>query len=156
MKIGRNQISGIVLTIIGVIVTIMVSQFKIGMTLAYPGPKLFPLIGSVGLILLGIGIFFQREEDAKKIEISKTMLIRIAIMTALTSVYVLGLKYLGFIISSPLYVFASTALFTKAAPDNKSKWWHWLIYSIAVVVIVYVAYVYAFSLRLPRGKLTGF
>lgn len=155
MKVGRNRVTGILLAIVGIIVVVLVSQFKMDMALEYPGPKLFPLIAGVGLILLGIGISFEKDDD-KKIQISKTFIIRSVIVVVCTSLYVLALKYFGFLISSPVFVFITAALFSKASPENKSKWWHWLIFAIVITAFVYVVYVFAFSLRLPRGKITKF
>jgi len=155
MKISRNQITGALLVVLGIVVIIMVSKFNIDMTAEYPGPKLFPLISAVGFIGLGIGIFFQKD-DSKKIAISKQMVIRIAILFALTILYIMGLKFFGFLLTSPIYVFVTALLFTKASEVNKSKIWHLIIFAVVVTAVVYLVYTKAFSLRLPRGKLTKF
>ena len=155
MKISRNQITGVALAIVGVVVIILTMQFNTPIKAEYPGPKLFPLIAAVGLIGLGIGIFFQKD-DSNKIEISATMVKRILLMILITALYILGLKYMGFILSTPFYLYVVAWLFTKASVENKSKWWHLLIFAVVVTAAIYCMYVYAFSLRLPRGKLTKF
>jgi putative tricarboxylic transport membrane protein len=155
MKVSRNQITGAALVVLGVVVIILTTQFNTPMTAAYPGPKLFPLIAAVGLIGLGVGIFFQKD-DSNKIEISVTMVKRILFMILITALYILGLKYLGFILSTPVFLYVVAWLFSKASVENKSKWWHLLIFAVVVTVAIYCMYVYAFSLRLPRGRLTKF
>ena len=156
MKISRNQITGIILALAGLVITILTMQFRIDMTAEYPGPKLFPLIAGVGMLLLGIGIFFEKEPDDKQVVITNTMLIRLIKVFALTILYVLGLKYFGFLLSSPIYVFVACLLFSKASLENKSKIWMFAVFAVAVSVFIYVVYTMGFSLRLPRGSLTGF
>lgn len=156
MRLSRNQITGILLAIFGVIVLIMVSQFQTEMTASYPGPKLLPLIAAVGLIGLGLGIFFEKDEK-DKVKINPEILKRLGILFGLTILYLIGLKYLGFLLSSPIYVFLVTIMFTKATTENnKSKIWHLVIFSIVITLVVYFLYTQAFSLRLPRGKITKF
>lgn len=155
MKVSRNQITGAVLVIVGVVVVILTIQFSTPMKAEYPGPKLFPLIASVGLIGLGIGIFFQKD-DSNKIEISATMVKRILLMLGIIILYILGLKYLGFLLSTPFFLYVVAWLFSKASVENKSKWWHLLIFAVVATAAIYCMYVYAFSLRLPRGRLTKF
>ncbi len=155
MNLSRNQVTGILLAIVGVIVLIMVSQFTTAMTASYPGPKLLPLIAAVGLIGLGLGIFFEKDEE-NKIKINLEVLKRLGIIFGLTILYILGLKYLGFLLSSPVYIFLVTIVFTKATTENKSKIWHLIVFSIVMTLLIYFLYTQAFGLRLPRGKITKF
>ena len=58
-KIRRDHVTGLALIILGVVVAVLVMQFKKPMTAAYPGPKLFPLIAAFGFVACGLGIFIE-------------------------------------------------------------------------------------------------
>ena len=68
MKIKRDQITGLVLVILGIVLLIMIGQFKKPITAEYPGPKLMPGIAALGMIICGLGIFIKgcRQKEADK------------------------------------------------------------------------------------------
>lgn len=149
---GRNQITGLLLVIIGIIVLIMVSQFSVGLSASYPGPKLFPMVAALGLVILGVCIFLQKD-GGFTYQLSGRFFKRLAIVFGVTIVYIIGLKYLGYLISTPVYVYVVVTLFAISSPENRTKWWHRLIFAVIVTAFLYVFYVYIFESRLPSGKL---
>ena len=81
MKVKRDQLTGAVLVIAGLVFAYLISQFKTPFTAAYPGPSLLPGIGAFGLIVCGAGIFVQGclKKDAEKVFLSKKGWIRVGI-----------------------------------------------------------------------------
>lgn len=156
MKIGKNQITGILMVIIGIVVLVLISQFSIAMTISYPGPKLFPMIAAIGLVALGIGIFFQEQSEQDGVVINTILFKRLGIMFGITILYILALKYLGFLITSPVYLYAVVSFFLKENNQGvTTKTWQWqrVVFSIVVPVLVYLFYVYLFGSKLPAGLL---
>ena len=95
MKIKRDQITGLVLVILGIVFFAMISQFKKPMTLEYPGPKLMPGIAAFGLVVCGAGFFVKgcMQKTADKIILTKTGMLRVVISFVTLCVYILALPY---------------------------------------------------------------
>lgn len=156
MKIKRDQITGLVLIILGIVFAILVSQFKKPFTPEYPGPMLLPGIGVFGLIVCGAGIlvngFRQTAED--KTFVTKTGWIHILVTFAILCVYILGMKYLGFLIVTPFVLFGITTYFS-AGSGIKTKLWVNIVFSVVVAVFIWFMYVKLFGMTLPEGILFG-
>lgn len=154
MKIKRDQIMGLLLILAGIAVAILVSQFKKDMTAVYPGPKLFPLIGAFGFVVCGLGIFVgsclsKKEED---VFLVKAGWIKVFTTFAILCVYVLLMKYLGYMIVTPFVVFALECLIAKGG-GGEIRSLRFAIFAILFTIIIYVMYVMVFGLTLPSGKL---
>lgn len=152
MLVKRDQLTGAVLVLIGIFFFILVSQFSVDIKPDYPGPKMFPLISVLGFIICGTGIFLQStfsKKEEKKF-LLKEGWIKIGISFGILILYVLAMKYLGYLISTPFVLFALCTFYAKGFA---SKILPRIIFSIAFTFISYVIYVYAFGLRLPGGIL---
>ena len=154
MKIKRDQITGLVLIVLGVVFAVLISQFKKPFTPEYPGPMLLPGIGVFGLIVCGAGIlangFRQKGED--KAFVSKAGWVRMLAAFAILCAYILGMKYLGFLIVTPFVLFGITTYFS-AASGIKTKLWVNILFSVAVSAFIWFMYVKLFSMTLPAGIL---
>ncbi len=154
MKIKRDQITGIVLVILGIVLLILISQFKKPITAEYPGPRLMPGIAAIGLIICGLGIFVKgcRQKDADKVVLTGKGLLRIVITFAALCLYIFAMQYLGFLIVTPFLVFGLTWYFGKASNVNL-KLWVVIVFSIAVTAVIWGMYVPLFGMELPVGSL---
>lgn len=154
MKANRDQITGAVLVVIGLVFAFLISQFKTPFTAAYPGPKLLPGIAVFGLVVCGSGIFVNgcRQKGEEKTLISREGLIRIGVSFAVLCAYVLAMKYVGFLIASTVVLYALTTYFSKAS-SLPAKPWARVLFSVAFSFIVYGMYVPLFGMTLPVGLL---
>lgn|GEM_PF-304491 len=154
MKVKRDQITGLVLVIMGIVFFAMISQFKKPITAEYPGPKLMPGIAALGLIICGLGVlingFRQKQED--KVVLTGKGLLRVVITFAALWVYILGLKYLGFLIVTPILVYGLTTYFAKAS-GAQTKLWVRIVFALAVTAVIWAMYVPLFGMELPIGEL---
>ena len=66
--------------------------------------------------------------------------------------YILGMKYLGFIICTPILVYGITTYFAKAS-GAQTKLWARIVFAVAVTAIVWITYVPLFGMDLPAGLL---
>ncbi len=152
MKIKMDQIIGTVLVLCGIIVAVLISRFSVPMTQKYPGPKLLPAIAAFGFIVCGGGIFIESSITKKE---TKTVMLpagwlKIGVCLGILCLYVLLMKYFGFLIMTPVILYVLSTLFAKG---YTCSWYGRLIYAVAVTGIVYVVYVYAFGLGLPAGMI---
>ena len=154
MKIKRDQITGMVLVILGIILFVLIGQFKKPMSLEYPGPKLMPSIAAFGLVVCGAGVFISgcRQKIEEAIIITKSGLLRIVITFIALCLYILGMKYLGFLIVTPFLVYGLTTYFAKAS-CVETKLWIRIVFALAVTAIIWAMYVPLFGLELPVGEL---
>lgn len=154
MRIKRDQIAGAALILIGIFFAILISQFEKPFTPEYPGPMLMPGIGVFGLIVCGAGVFVNgcRQKEADKLPVNLKGFVRVVITFAVLCLYVLGMKYVGFLASSPVLLYVLTTYFSKAS-NLPTKLWARIVFAIAVTVIIYAMYVPLFGMTLPEGIL---
>ena len=154
MKVKRDQITGAVLVILGIVLFVLISQFKKPITAEYPGPKLMPGIAALGLVICGAGVFVSgcRQKTPDKVVLTKTGLLRVVITFAALWLYILGLKYLGFLIVTPFLVYGLTTYFAKAS-KIETKLWVRVVFAVGVTLVIWLMYVQLFDMELPVGEL---
>ena len=154
MKVKRDQISGLALVILGIVLFILIGQFSKPLTAEYPGPRLMPGIAAFGLVVCGLGIFVkgctQKTED--KVVITKAGLLRILISFAALWLYILGMRFLGFLITTPFLVYGLTTYFAKAT-KAETKLWVRIVFALVVTGVIWAMYVPLFGMELPVGEL---
>jgi hypothetical protein len=154
MKLKRDQISGIALILIGLVIAVLVSQFKVPFKPSYPGPKAIPMLGVFGFIVCGAGIFLESTFGKKE---EKTFLVkegwvRAGVSLGMMLIYLILMNFIGFLIASPLALYAFSTYYAKGYKSTvKGR----VIFSVALTIIIYVIYVFAFGLSLPGGMLFG-
>lgn len=154
MKVKRDQLTGAVLVILGIVIFLMTTTFSIPITAAYPGPRMLPSIAAFGFAVCGLGIFVEGTISKKeeKVFLVKEGWIRVLLTLAVIAAYIAGMTVAGYLIATPVILYVLTTLFAKGSNTSiKGR----VIFSAAVAVIIYVIYVYAFGLTLPGGMLFG-
>jgi len=146
--IKKDQITGVTLVLLGLVIALLVSKFRIDFQPEYPGPRLFPLISVFGFVVCGMGIFIKNIKSKKeeKIFLKKDGWIRAGVTFGILILYVLTMMWLGFLITTPLVVFSLVTLFDR---EKKSALLNRIVFSVLFSLAVYIAYVYVFGLRLP-------
>lgn len=154
MKLKRDQITGAALVLLGIVVAALVSQFKVPFSASYPGPKALPMISVAGFILCGAGIFIESTKSQKEepVFLVKEGWIRVLVSIALLALYIAAMKFVGYLIATPVICYALTTLYARGSSSTlKGR----LIYTIALTLVIYVIYVFAFGLAVPAGELFG-
>lgn len=146
----RDRIVGLIIFVVGVIFAVMTALITTPMTKGDPGPKLFPYIGSFGLIICGVGIFLQNMDKSAKPFLEKEGWIKIGELFALFILYIIGMKYIGFLISTPIVLYIITALFAEKKKVSVLKK---CIFSIVITASVYLVFEKLLLVMLPAGIL---
>lgn len=154
MKVKRDQITGLALVVLGIVIFVLISQFKKPLTAAYPGPKLMPGIAALGLVICGLGVFVNgcRQKEPDKAIMSKAGVLRMLISFAALWLYILGLKYLGFLIVTPFLVYGLTTYFAVQS-KAETKLWVRIVFAVGVTLVIWLMYVQLFDMELPIGEL---
>lgn len=96
MKIKRDQLTGAVLILLGIVVFMMTTSFSIPITGAYPGPRMLPTIAAFGFAVCGLGILVNGTMSKKeeKVYMVKAGWIRIGITLAVIAAYIAAMTSL--------------------------------------------------------------
>lgn len=154
MKLKRDQLTGTVLVILGIVVFAMTTTFSIPITAAYPGPRMLPTIAAFGFVVCGLGIFVESTISKKdeKTFLLKDGWIRVILTLIVIAAYIAGMTLAGYLIATPIILYVLTTMFAKSSKTSvKGR----IIFSVVFSLVVYVIYVYAFGLTLPGGMLFG-
>ncbi len=154
MKVKRDQITGLVLVILGIVLFVLIGQFKKPLTAEYPGPRLMPGIAALGLVICGLGIFVKGclQKTPDKPILTGKGVVRMLIAFAALWVYVLALRYVGFLIATPFIVYGLTTYFAKES-NVETKWWMRAIFAVGVTLVIWLMYVQLFEMELPIGEI---
>lgn len=153
MKANRDQITGALLVVLGIVVFIMTSQLKTPFSMSYPGPKAVPMIAAFGFVVCGAGIFAEGLKNRGKEDkpfVTKEGWIRMLVTMAVLAIYIFAASLLGYLITTPFAAYALTTLFARG---KKSSLKGRILFSVLLAVIIYVIYIYVFGLTLPSGSL---
>ena len=151
MRIKRDQITGAVLILLGAVVFLMTTTFSTPITAAYPGPRMLPSIAAFGFAVCGLGILVESTLSKKeqKAYMAKAGWVRMGASLIITA-YIAVMTAAGYLIATPAALYVLTTMFAGGGSSTlKGR----LLFSVAVAVIIYVIYVYAFGLTLPSGML---
>ncbi|MGN1376989.1 MAG: tripartite tricarboxylate transporter TctB family protein [Dorea sp.] len=145
-------IIAIFLVLAGVVGFLMKDYPWSGITQGF-GPAFYPTVLLVILLVLLLILFIQTltnkgmEEEEKKLPELK-QLKRPALLLLCMILYAILMPYLGFVITGILYLFVTMRILRA---DMKKS----IICSVAMVVIVYLLFRYAFKVPLPMGMILG-
>lgn len=152
MKIKRDQITGAILVAMGLVIAVLTSQLKAEMSFAYPGAKFLPYFSAFGLVVCGAGVFIEGTLQKKQDEIFLTRagVQRAAVAFGILVAYVVLMNYTGFLIATPLMLYATSTLFARG---QKTAVWQRVLFAVAATAVVYILYAEFFGVRMPQGTL---
>ena len=143
-KLKKDRLLGIIVLVIAAFFAYFTGKLGATNFEGDPGPKMFPYMGSIIMALCGIMLLVKPEKKEKGKFLSRDVL------------FVVMMKYLGFVITAPIVLFIVSFLFSKISdPDaaTKKRIIRSLIYSAAVTAALYLVYVVALDAKLPSGAL---
>ncbi len=152
MKLNKDHYLSIFYIGLGILILFFTSRIKSLFTVATNdlGPKFFPFLCGIGIILCGIGKFLTSSKSKTKAFLpNKRDYIRLVGLWVLLVVYVLSVKYLGYIFSSLVLMFVMTTLL---ADTKKLNVWHRILFAVLMVALTYLLFSYVIKIPLPQGK----
>ncbi len=143
-KIGLGSMAA------GIAVVIYSFFINVRVALREPGPRLFPRIGGIILILCGLGIFMtarKKEEPDKPFLGGKSGLINLGKAFLILLCYGILMNFFGFLIPTPFFILAISRLFSQ----KKYNWVTGVIVAVVTTLILYFVFAKGFNLMLPSG-----
>ena len=158
----RDLILGIVLLALGIVYTVMADQIKRGNKLVqrnvgdFAHARIIPTLLGILLIILAVAIIIQgikhfKEDDGESVKkMSRVDVFSIILTFAAMILYIIILPYLGFILSTILYLFGQI---TVLAPKDKRNYLLFAIVAVVFTIIAFVAFRIGLTQMLPRGPI---
>lgn len=135
MKVSSNKICGIFFIIFGVIVFCLI-PISISEGSGEFGPRLFPKVVSILLVISGSGILFKdimiNKDDREYVNTTKKELIKVAILFVMMAIFIFLMDKIGFLISALLFGVGSQ-IFYKV-----KNWKYYAIISGLIVAIDFI------------------
>ena len=155
MKLHRDAWSGLAVLAASLFLFWLTLELKDN-PLVPIGPGYYPriVLGVTALLALGVlasGLFTKAPEAGPKEKLNYGL---VAAMFAVFGLYCGALPYLGFRLSTFLYVAATNALLD--VPRTPKGHLRVLVVAALTTLIVYVAFERYLTVLLPRGRWTGF
>lgn len=150
-KLTRDRLLGFAAVLLGITVLVLSSSIKTLIQLSEPGPALFPRICGGGFIIFGAMLIFRKPKEEKPF-LDKAGWIRAASVYVALLLYVLvGLEFLGYLISTPILLFALYMML--ADKENKPNPIKMALLALVIGVFIYFFFTKAIGGALPRGRL---
>ena len=151
MKLNKDKIIAAVCVLIGVIYLIGALNLPETNLAKDPGPKVFPIVGAVIVIVSSAAILLKRYDSEPKAVYTKEQWRKAVIMIGLFVVYLLMLWVLGFLISTPIILLVSSYMFTDEGV--KVALWKRVVFALALTFFLYWIFAKVLVMLLPTGMI---
>ena len=146
MIIRSDHLAGATVVALGLLVIALSGDLPVG-NLSMPGAGFLPMLVAVLIIILGAALFFRARESRSYSELGwddgKHAVAVIGIAAAAAALYIT----LGFVVTMILMMVALLVLVERRNAIRAA------IYSIGVVMVTYVVFVYVLRSPMPDGLL---
>ena len=145
--------TGLLLTLAGIVFAALTSRIETSHATGVAGPRLFPYISSVLLIVFGVIIFIRNSGSDKGAFLTPTGWKRVAAMVGFLVLYPPELIFLGFIPAALITMFGLTHVFAmNKGISYKNK----LLFTFVSTLTVFIIFRYVLNILLPEGELIDF
>lgn len=152
MKLSRDRIMGLFSVLLGVIVCLLCTDIPKSRISGDVGSKVFPLIAAFLLIFCGALLALQRSNPNESAFLLPFQWARLGLMFLIYILYTVTLYVVGFLPSTPVFVFIVCTVLAKVA-EKKSPVWARILFSLILTGFVYFLFQVVLKVRLPAGIL---
>jgi len=153
IKIGKNRIVALLVIAFGIFVLYQTSQIKSIFAISNKdvGPRMFPYFAATCLTACGVMKFITAKESEKYIPFfNKRGWIKVLSLFAAFAAYLVAMKYVGFLISTPFMAFVLVMIIADQRKINKIVA---LVYSLLLTGFIYFIFHNLMHIMLPQGLL---
>lgn len=148
--LSKERITGAMLALAGIVFTVLTSRIETIYATGIAGPRLFPYISSILLIIFGIIIFIRNSDSDNAAFFPRDGWKRVGAMMLFLVLYPPELIFLGF----PIASFITTLGLTHVFAMNKGiSFKNKFIFALITTIAVYLIFQYLLNILLPEGKL---
>ena len=144
---------GVFCVLLAVWIAYLTMQLKPSMYEGDPGPRMFPMIGSVVIALCGIALIIKQGEPGRAF-LSAAQWKAAGKLFAVYILFVLLFWAFGFVVAVPLILFIVTFMLSGLSAKDKTikqRVIMSLIFAIVGGAALYLAYVIGLDAKMPKG-----
>ncbi|MBR1709584.1 MAG: tripartite tricarboxylate transporter TctB family protein [Clostridia bacterium] len=153
-KLNRTYVMGILCLILAAWIFFQTGTITERLVSNEPGPKFFPYICAAGIAIFAIlSMVFDGPKESKngsKPYLDKAGWIRLAIIMGEAVLFLLGMQYLGFWITSMVGMFM---FIMTLKGDKKINYVFAILLCVGLGSLCYFGFVNGFHIPLPKGQL---
>ena len=146
---------GVFCVLLACVITAMTMQLKPSLYEGDPGPRMFPMIGSVLLAVCGIAMMIKQGEPGKAF-LTATQWKEAGKLFSVYILFVLLFWAFGFVVAVPVILFIVTFLLSGLSAKDagiKKRLLMAFIFAVICSVVLYLAYVVGLGAQMPKGEL---
>lgn len=149
-RFKRDQLFGLCFVLLGIFCLAVISTIKpvIAVDPNDAGPKFFPTLIAIGLIICGACMIVMPDEDGVPY-LNKEQWVNIAKYFGLLILYISGLYFVGFLISTPICLFMMINMLAEVPVKKVTA----VLHSVVLTLLIYLAFTKILVIILPRGLL---
>lgn len=151
MKLNKDKAIAAACVLIGIIYLIGALNLPQTNLVKDPGPKVFPTIGAVIVILSSVAILLKRYDTEPKASYAREQWKQVMVMLGVFVVYLLMLWILGFLISTPVILLLTSYMFTDKGV--KVALWKRIVFALALTAFLYWIFAKVLVMLLPMGMI---
>lgn len=148
----RDRMIGAGSVLAGIVVCILTMGIQRNSIGGDIGSRAFPLMAAVVLILCGLLLFLKKPQEEQKPFLLPNQWARLLVLLCSYILFTAALWGIGFIISTPVFLFWLTYLLGKVA-DKKTDLVKNFLFCILLTVFMYFLYQKLLHIPLPKGVL---
>ena len=144
---------GVICVLLAVWVTTMTLQLKPSLYEGDPGPRMFPMIGSVILAICGICLIVKQDASGKAF-LTPAQWKAAGKLFSVYLVFVLLFWLFGFVVAVPVILFVITFMLSGLSAKDagiKKRLLMSLIFAVVGGAVLYLAYVVGLGAKMPKG-----
>lgn len=152
----KDRVLSIILLAISMFFYFNVQKLKSTGYVGDPGPKMFPYLGIVVLIICAVILFIKPETKEQKQLLTKEQAVSAAKLLGVYALIFLLMWTVGYIITAPIILFILCYMFSKVSEPGitlKKNVIRSIIYAIVLSAGLYLLYVVALKTQMPKGIL---
>ncbi|MBQ4435904.1 MAG: tripartite tricarboxylate transporter TctB family protein [Clostridia bacterium] len=149
---NKDRIVGLVSLLLGaatLIGTYFIKVAKMAVSMGDPGPKVFPTVAGVLLVICGLGLIFKKKTE-EKVFMTKEQWLRVLWLFLAFVGYLVLLYVGGFIIATPILLFVMMTMF---AGEKKPSILVRVLYSACCTGVIYLLFAVLLKTNVPMGIL---
>jgi len=146
MILRADHVAGAAFIVFGLLVIAISGSLPFG-TLSSPGAGFMPRILSVLMMLFGATLMLRARESRAFATLTWTDAKHAAMVVLITALAVAGFEWLGFVTTNVLMMFALLVIIERRGVMPAAA------YSLGVVIVTYVLFVYVLKTPLETGPL---
>ena len=144
---------GVFCVLLAVWIAYMTMQLKPSLYEGDPGPRMFPMIGSVLLAVCGIAMMIKQGEPSK-VFLTAAQWKAAGKLFCVYILFVLLFWAFGFVVAVPVILFIVTFMLSALSAKEagiKKRLLMALVFALIVSAVLYLAYVVGLGAQMPKG-----